>query len=64
MGISLSLIPRIEALASPYLSERATPKPTPICINLQGLHNSHKKTIGNHDVEYNISHERHCCFVS
>lgn len=28
-GVLLSLVPRSEALALPYLSERATPKPTP-----------------------------------
>ena len=27
----LSLVPHSEALASPYPSKRATPKPTPIC---------------------------------
>ena len=29
---NLLLVPRTEALASPNQSERATPKPTPICI--------------------------------
>ena len=33
VGVLLSLVPRMEALALPYLSERATPKPTHWYIN-------------------------------